>query len=232
MADQELEIIEEESFDIIEFLQNLWKHKAVIIALALAAAALMFVKTSYFTDDTFTASGILHVSNKAETAVSDDTIQKSDLDTSKSLSSTYIEILKTRAFLTDISDTIGNAYTWEQLQKLVNISAVNETELLRISATTESAIGSYWIVEAFMEKAPDKLTSVYKGGEVEIVDPPVMPEAPNDKGMVNNLLIGFVLGAVAGIAYAFLFSFFDRKVHKSEDIAKRYNVSILGEISQ
>ncbi len=42
-----------------------------------------------------------------------------------------------------------------------------------------------------MDKAPNKLMSVYKTGEVEIVDPPVYSES-RQEGYTKNIAIGFV----------------------------------------
>lgn len=231
MIEKEKERIDDEGIDLLNLLLNLWHHKVLILVLACIAALFMFVKTAFFTDFTYTAYGVLHISNKKDTAT-EETIQKSDIDTSKSLSSTYIEILNTRVFLKDISADIGNKYTWSQIKRFVTITAIGETELLKISVTTNNANDSYKIAKSIMEKAPDKLISVYKGGEVENVDPPILPETPNDKKIVTKSLLGFVLGFMAGAGYVFLLTFFDRKIHKSEDVVKRYDVSILGEILQ
>ena len=44
--------------------------------------------------------------------------------------------------------------------------------------------------------------------------------------------MGAILGLVLGMAIVVVVNLFDTKVHKAEDVAKRYSVSILGEIYQ
>ena len=231
MREKEFETVEESGQDILTYIQMLWKHKAVIIVLTVLAALLMFAKTTYLTADTYTSYGILHVSNKKEESDPDTSIKKTDLDTSKSLSTTYIEILKTRAFLRDISNAVDGKYSGTQIGSMISISSVNDTELLKITVTAGNAEDAYQIAQAFMAQAPAKLISVYKSGEIEVVDPPVKPTIADNKGIARNTAIGFVLGFVLGAVYAFIYEFFDRKIHKSDDVAKRYGVSILGETS-
>ncbi len=232
MKENELYVSGNTELDILTILKILWSHKTVIIALVLTTSFFAFTKTAFFTQDTYTAYGMLHISNKSEAVNTEGTIQKSDIETSKTLSSTYIEVLKTRIFLQEVSDAIGGNYSTEQIKKMLNISPVNDTELLKVSVTTKSHYDSYLIVNTIMEKAPAKLTSVYKSGEVEIVDPPLPNKKADDRGIAKKTCIGFMLGLILGMIYALLYSVMDKKVHESDEIVKRYNISILGETAQ
>ncbi len=232
MEERKNEMPVEDGLDIFELLRVMWDNKFIILACMIVVAGLMFVKTMYFTDDTYTADGVLYVSNKKDVYNESDSISKSDIDTSRTLSTTYIEILKTRSFLTDISNATGGEYSWKQIKNMVKISSLNDTELLEVSVTAKSSADAYGIVDAIMKNAPEKLISIYKSGEVEVVDVPIMPIKPDGRGMVKNIAIGLVVGLVLGAGIAFVRGLFDRKIHKSEDVAKRYDVSILGELSQ
>lgn len=62
MTDKELDMLDDSGLDIVNFLQILWKHKVVIIALVVASSLLMFIKTMVFTENTYTSYGVLHIS--------------------------------------------------------------------------------------------------------------------------------------------------------------------------
>ena len=226
------ENVVEESIDLIELLQNIWKQKWVILTLAVIMGALAFVKVQYFTDDVYRSSGILYVSNRKDTTISDDSIKASDINASREFSTTYIQILQTRSFLKSISEKTGGKYTWAQIGRMMNISAVEETELLSIVVTAGNPEDAYEITSAILNNASSKLTGVFKNGDVSIVDDAVMPKAPMSKGVIRQIALGAIIGVVMGIAYVFIRNFFDTKVRKSEDVEKRYNVSVLGEIAQ
>ena len=142
-----------------------------------------------------------------------------------------IEILKTPSFLDDVANDTEQ-HDNDTLSQAVHISSINETELLKITVTTNEAYLSLKIANTILNKAPDKLLSVYKNGEVEIVDSPKYPLKPDDKNLIMKIIIGGLTGFIIGVAIVFIKSFFDTKVRNSEMIEKRYNVSILGELPE
>lgn len=232
MNDKATDILDTREINIIDLLHIIWKHKIILIALVVLFSSLMIVITAFYTDYTYTSYCVLHISNKKDEVNTISTIEKNDIETSKTLSTTYKEILKTRAFLKEVSDAIGKKYSIDQIGSMSTMSTVNDTELLKIEIKTKDPKDSFFIAETFAEKAPVKLLSVYKSGEIEIVDPPVFPEKPDGKGYVKKTLIGFMLGLILGVAYAVIYDLLDKKVHKSEDVAKRYDVPVLGETAQ
>lgn len=217
--------------DLLAVARKVWEYRFLIIILALAGMIIMAVKVQFLTKDTYVASGILYVSNKR---VNDTTtyVSQNDIDTSISMNTTYMEILKTRSFLTDISYDIDEKYSWEEIGSMVSFSSVNETQLMKISARAYSAEDAYIVADSIMRNAPDKLSSVFTNGEISVVDSVVVPEAPQGKGRVKKVGMGAMAGIALGAAIAVVMFFFDTKIHKSEDVAKRYNVSVLGEIAQ
>jgi capsular polysaccharide biosynthesis protein len=223
---------DDNTLDIIELIKMFWKHKIIIITLVIVCIFMMVIRTTYFTDDMYTSSGILYVSNRKEIPDEYDAILKSDIDTSRTLSTTYIEILKTSYFLEEVGEELDLDYTWKDISGMVNITSINETELLKVATTAPDPQEAYDITKEILEKAPDKLRTVYKKGEVAIVDSPRVPTAENDKGLAKNALLGAVLGFILGALYVFVNSFFDTKVRNSEDLAKRYDVPVLGVISE
>lgn len=222
-----------EEFTLNDLLSMLWTHRTVIIITSLIFGIFFFCYFNYFVKETYTANGVLYVSNQEyQFDAEDDSIQKSDIESARALSITYMETLKTRSFLTHISNITGNKYSWKSIKKKLEIKSVNETELLSVSFTSYSKTDAYNIANAIINNASDKLSSVFKGGKVYIVDTVIVPEKPDEKNTFLKTLLGIFVGAVFSAICAFLIDIYDTKIHKSEDVANRYNVSILGKISQ
>ena len=224
----------EVSIDLLQILGLLWSRKLIILAAMAVAAVLAFVKVAFFTADVFTAEGVLYVSNRTEftQTMENDMVYGSDIDASRMMSETYMEILTTRAFFTDVSDALDGAYTWEEIRAMMSIAVVNETELLKITVRNGSAEDAYMVARAIVKQAPLKLSEIFDGGEVRIVERPVLPEEPNGKGLMRLLLIAVMAGFVLSCGVIVVLNFFDSTIRRSDDIVKRYNISILGEISQ
>lgn len=224
----------EVSIDLFRILGLLWSRKFVIMAVMLVAAILAVIKIAFFTADVFTVDGVLYVSNKTEfnTASKSDMVNTSDISASRMMSETYMEILTTRAFFSDVSDAIGGVYTWEQIQKMMSIAVLNETELLKVTVKSGTAEDAYLVADAIMKQAPIKLSEIFDGGDIRIVENAVVPDEPDSKGLLRTLAIALMIAFVLSCGVIVVIDFFDTTIHRSEDITKRYNISILGEISQ
>ena len=222
---------EDRGINILELLKELWANKILIIALMLLGGILLFAKVQFLTEDTFTSQGQLLVSNRTEKVSEGFYISQNDIQTARALSETYIEILRTRDFLEDVGTVVNNKYSWRQLDRMINCTIVNETELLKVTVTAATPEEAHLIAQAYLAKGAQKLMGITKGCEVEIVDSARLPSGADDKGMFVNVLSGVFLGFVIGAVIAFVKFFFDNKVRKSEDVVARYNISILGELS-
>ena len=224
--------------DLMEVAKGIWVYKLPIIALAVVMAMIAVVRVQFFVDDTYVSSGVLYVSNRNAAAEEDQEVSKSDIDTAISMSNTYMEILKTRSFLSEVeaavkeSGELDKKYSWRQIKSMTSISMVNETQLLQISVRAKSPDDAYVVAKNVINTAPQKLKSVFKNGEVEIVDNAVLPSGAVDKGVAGEAVKGLLIGLIIGIAAVVVLNLFDTKVHKSEDVSKRYNISVLGEIAQ
>lgn len=221
--------MEEKEINLLEILGAVWQRKVVLILLAIIIGALAFVKVNYFTVDKYSSSGTLYVSN-ISSDVDTNKLSSSDIASSRELSATYKEILNTRSFLNEVATVVGGEYSWAEIKSMLTISSINETELLSISVVSKDPKDSYAIAQAILEKAPGKLISVFSSGQVTVVDEAVFEKNPVDKGAVKYTVLGALAGIVLGVIIVLLFHFFDNKVHKGDDVAKRYSVSILGEL--
>lgn len=219
--------------DLMDIVKRIWLYKLPIFALAVLFAVLCTVRVAVFVEDRYVSSGMLYVTNQSDNVDDEDTeVNLSDINTAKSMSTTYQEILKTRTFLAEVSEDIGGKYSWKQIKSMLSISAVNNTQLLQISVTAATPDDAYLIAQSLIENAPDKLYSIFKNGQVAVVDDAMYPTTAVGKGTMSEAAKGFVIGLFLGLAAVVVIGLFDTKIHKSEDVANRYNVSILGEIVQ
>ena len=219
--------------DLLEIAKNVWLYKLPILVLAVVFALVCVIRVEFFVDDQYVSSGMLYVSNqKADDEEDEKSISQSDINTAKSLSATYREVLKTRSFLADVENEIGGKYSWKQIESMISVSAVSNTELIRVSVTANVREDAYLIADAIINQAPEKLEDVFGNGSVKIVDDAAIPSGAVSKGTVSSAVKGGAIGVVLGLAIVVVIGLFDKKVHKSEDVAKRYSVSILGEIMQ
>lgn len=231
--------------DLLEILQYVWKGKFFILALMIISALLMAIRVEFFVSETYTADGVLYIysqfSNQTQNgettaeggiateAEKSDAVTGAAINDARTMSTTYMETLKLRSFLTEVSEEIGGVYSWQQIKKMMQVSSVNETEYIMVSVTANNPKTAYRIADCICRKAQGKFAEIFKGGEAIIVDKVIYPQYADSKGGLQKVLISIFLGGALGTFIVVLMNLFDRKIRKSEEISEKYNVSILGE---
>lgn len=233
-----------ELFNIIEILQYIWKGKFFILAVMLFSALIAVVRIELFVSDKYTADGVLYIYSQnlddiqattvfqnedGESDVSSTSVTGAAINDARTMSTTYMETLKLRSFLTEVSEEIGGVYSWGQIKNMMQVSSVNETEYVMVSVTAEDPKMAYRIAECICRKAQGKFSEIFKGGEAIIVDKVIYPQYPDSKGGLQNVCFSLVLGGMLGALIIILINLFDKRIRKSEEISNEYNISILGE---
>lgn len=220
-----------QEIELLDLLSLLWKKRFLIIVLALIFASISFywVKSS---TPLYESNGVLFVSNKEVNATPDPSlsVKTSDITASRSIVTSYLEILKTTDFLQIVSDDLGNRFSPSQIRSMLSLSSLNETELLLVRVVSDNPQTSFDVVSAVLKHAPETLINVFESGSAKVVDTPKLSHQPIDKSIVQKTFLGFFTGAVVGCILVLLLNFFDKKVHKASDLSKRYHISVLGEI--
>lgn len=216
--------------NVMDILRTIWKYRYIVILFVTVAVLFTIVYTKYFTADTYTARGIVYVSSKSGTESDQlSEINRGDIESARTLSTTYIETLKIRPFLNDVSSQVGNAkYPWYVIRDMLTVAPINGTELLSIKITADSADSAYSLLKSIMQLAPETLSKVTDGGRIEVLDEGEKPKVPDDKGLIKKIPISGFVGGVLALILIFILTFFDTKIRRSEDIEGRYNFSILG----
>ena len=215
--------------DILSVLSAKW----YIIALcALIGASIMFIKVQFFTIDVYRSDGILVVSN-VDNSVKDEVVKftASDMDSSRSLCTSCIELLNSRGFYERVSKELDGKLTPVQVSNMIAVSGRNETDVMDVKVVSVSAKGAYELADCVMNTAPAYIQEIYNQDVVRPAAAAYTPEAPSSKSLSSNVLVGFLCGVVVALIIILFTFYFDDRVRSAEDISKRYDLPILGEIN-
>lgn len=218
------------SLDMIEILKYVWKGKFFILALMFLSALLAAIRIEFFVNETYTADGVLYIySQNINEQPNEAGVTGTEINDARTMSTTYMETLKLRSFLTEVSKETGGVYSWSQIREMMHISSVNDTEYISVSVTAYDPQTAYELAKCICEKAQDKFLDIFKNGEATIVDTVVYPKHADSKGELKAICVGFVMGGVLGSFIIIAVNLLDRKIRKSEEISNRHGISILGE---
>lgn len=117
-----------------------------------------------------------------------------------------------------------------QIKRLINITAINNTEVLQVTCTTQVPKFSADICMYISELAPSLITRTVRAGSVETVSEARVPTAPSGPSVTRYTALGAFAGMALAVFIAFVLSFLDNTVSSGEDIKERFNVPVLAEI--
>ena len=101
-------------FDIKEILQDIWKGKFFILALMIVSSLTMAIRVEFFVSEKYTADGVLYIHSQNQR---DSGVTRNEIIDARVMSTTYMETLKLRSLLMEVSEEPGNVYSWKQIRK-------------------------------------------------------------------------------------------------------------------
>lgn len=241
--------MEKESIDRVNIrrLLELLLSKIWVLLLSMAVGgALMFAYAKLMMPLKYESYTSLYVRSKEAGEEDTTTIKLSDLNTSKSLVSTYIVVLDSDSAMKNVADILVSQTDLETLERAFTVtngqirtadvrrcfkmSAVEDTEVMKITANTKDPEISAALCNIMADIAPEFLIRVVGAGSVEVIDvaaPKYAPVSPNVRAYTMR---GALLGLVLACVIIFIIDFFDNTVKDSQELTRLYEKSTLGEV--
>jgi receptor protein-tyrosine kinase len=141
------------------------------------------------------------------------------------LSVSFDYLINNEVFYQIIEEDIGVNY----MPSVLTISAVEETNILSITASGSDAEMNLKVINSVIENYASVAEFVLGDTEITVLEQPVVAQHPvNAYSPVTEIIkfgfIGFVLGLIPSIFYAF----FIKTIHSTEDIEKYLSVGCFG----
>lgn len=216
--------------DLRVFWGILLRNMKVIVVVAAVMALLVGGATEVLTEDSYSSKCTLYVMNITEGG--DITgISSAGLDASQRMVAEYIQILKSDMVLSDVQSRLlqrNHKLSVSQIRSALSMAAVEETALLRITATTGNPDLSKDICDSLQACAPDHVTNVMQGiGHVAAVDVANRGSLKTPQ-TARNTVLGAILGFVISCGFAIVMYLMDNTMKDERDLKARFEVNVLG----
>lgn len=212
--------------DLKTLLSLLKKHAIVIIAVSLIGFLGAYFYTNLFVVKKYTSDTTLIFSSDAFQSSSSQSTSKNEA--ARQMAENYIVLLRERHSLQKVADRLGVSLS--TVSNAISVSQKNETQILKISATTTDPMLSAEICNALASIAPEILQEVNEGGSVSQYGHAEVPTSPSSPSLFRNAVIGMLLGFVLSVCVIILKTMLDNTVNVEDDIASLVGVAVLGEI--
>ena len=145
-------------------------------------------------------------------------INQNDLNLYKNLVNTYAEIVKSRRVLDQVISELNLDLTYEELSNKISVTAVNNTEIIRITVNDEDAIKAKNIANITANYFTKEIVDLYNMNNVDILDEAIEAKNPYNINVIKQIIIYFMLGFVLGAGILFIIYYFDRTVKSIEHV--------------
>ena len=206
--------MDNDEIDLKQLLELFWNKKVFILAIVLIAVIIGYIYTSFLIKPKYTSSTTLILAQR-NSADSTGTITSTDVTLNDKLIDTYKEIATSNSVVRTVVSNLGLSSSKEaEIKKEVNVTAVNGTQILKISVTDSNA---------------EMATKI---ANVSIVDEAETTGIPSNINHKKDMLIFLVGGIVVAVALVLLINMLDNSIKSSADIEKTLNLNILAEIPE
>ena len=160
------------------------------------------------------------------------TINQNDINLNKNLVDTYAEIVKSRRVLEQVIEELNLDLKYEQLHGKISVSAVNNTEIIKISVNDQDAIKAKNIANVTANHFTDEIVDLYNMNNVDILDEAIEADTPYNINVPKQIIIYLMLGFVLGAGVLFIIFYFDRTIKSVEQVEQKLKLPILGSVQE
>ena len=157
-----------------------------------------------------------------------ETYNSTELQMNKNLVSTYSEIIKSRKVLEQVIENLSLKYSVGSLSKNISVSAVTNTELIRITVADSKAERATKIANEIAKVFSDEIQKIYKLNNVSIVDIAVDASKPFNVNYIKDNIIYVAIGMVLSCGLIFIKFYFDTTIKTSEEIENKLGLTVMG----
>ncbi len=219
---------EEMEIDLVELLYCFYSRIGWIVAAFLIGGILMGLVTFFLITPKYTATSKVYMVSSN----SDSVLDLSDLNLGTSLSKDYAEVLMSRPIYEDVIEDLGLGYTYEELDKMVEVTSVTETRILVINVESPDPAEAKNIANSLAGMAVSRLPGLMGTMEPSLIESAITPDEPSSPSYAKNIMIGALILAVLVMALLTFQFVSDDTLKSTEDVEAAFGVLPLAVIPE
>ena len=218
--------MEMEEIDLAELFDYFFRRAYIIIITALVFLVggltyTVFLKEPLYKSDV----NVILVSKNSQSSS-----LQSEIAANQKLAATYRELVTSRSVLNEVIEDLDLTYTVSQLQKMISVQNVNETEIIKITVSSSKPKEAKEIANVVAVKFQDEVKDIYNLENVSIVDKAVLAKSPYNINVVKESIIYIALGVVLSCGVIFVIYYFDNTIKSIDQVEKRLGIPVIGTV--
>lgn len=158
------------------------------------------------------------------------TITNSDIQVNRNLVETYTQIIKSRKILSTVISQLGLTYSESALAGNVSVSAITDTDIIKISVSDENNQLAADIANEIARVFMEDIKTRYNLQNVSVLDEAVAESSPYNVNIAKEIVLYILIGVVLGCAIVFVMFYFDTSIKSSTEIEEKFGLAVLGKV--
>ena len=224
-----------DTIDLLKLFEIVMKNIVWFIIVIILCGTVAYAGTTLLIDKTYSATAtVIIVQNNNSNA--SQAVTYNDVQLSQKLVSTYTQILQSEAIGDSVVANLDLYDKYEidteKLNKMVEVKAASNTEVMNITATTKDPKLSADIANEMVSVFKKKIFDIMSVENVTVLNSAKIPTKPSGPSVLKNTAIGMMVGAVLCGIYAVIVLLTDTKVKTEEDVKKIFDYPVIGVIPE
>lgn len=219
----------EEEIDLSELFGILKKRMTLIISLGLMALILAAVFTFFIATPKYNSTTQILVNRTTESA---EGMQLNDINTNVQMINTYKDIIKGPVILNEVRDKLKGDLTTAQLSERIEIGTQDSSQVFSLTVTDEDPFVAAEVANEVATTFQNEIGNIMNVDNVTIISEAIPNNDQISPNNPLNLVIGLLVGLMAGVGVAFLLEFMDTTVRDEQFIINELGWTSLGSISE
>ncbi|MBE5819566.1 MAG: hypothetical protein E7310_01880 [Clostridiales bacterium] len=221
-----------EELDLKELFTIFWNRRLEIVLITLITIAIGVVYSYFFIVPEYKASTTLVlVQSSATVEQSGQGITQTDLTINSKLVSTYSEIMKSKAVLSQVVDSLDiEGLTEESIRKNISVQAVKDTEVIEITVKNLDPNNAAQIANKIAEVFSEKVVEIYNISNIYVLDRAEPNEVPSNINHMKDIVIFAFIGIVISVGFVLVLNMLDTTIKTEQDVESSTGLLVLSSI--
>ena len=155
---------------------------------------------------------------------------QSEITANQKLAATYRELVESRRILKQVNDNLNLKYSIRELQEMISVENVNETEIIKITVSSKNAKEAKKIANETAEIFEKEIVNIYNLENVSIVDRAELAKEPYNINFVKDVVIYIGVALVLSCGLIFVVYYFDNTIKSVDQVEKLLGVPVIGAV--
>lgn len=220
-----------EELDLKEIFRMLWNSRRFIITITIFFVIIAAVYSYVIQTPKYQSYTTIVLTKAENTEGTNSSITQTDVTMNQKLVSTYSEIVKSKTVLAQVISNLQIAdLTEDQLRKSVTVSAVEDTEVIKIIVSNQNPEYAAKIANEIGKVFSEKISDMYKINNVYTLDAAEPSSTPYNIKPAKYIAIAIVAGIFISCAIIIVMGLFDTTVKSAEEIEQTLKIPVIAQL--